>query len=247
MKPEKSNRQRRMTATAAFGILSVLSLMAGAEPLSSVVFDNKSGQAALVKLVGPTTQVVEVPDGQMQSVKAAGGKYYILVRYGDSLDGYRYTRGEPFDVNERETAIGIEYSEITITLHPVINGNYSTAPSSKEEFEKAVVEATPIIGPIFKPVDVELVRPIRAEPLLLKPMDVNLVRFRPVEVNYVPLKVIDVNLAPIRIVDVNAFRPIRIEPVQLRPIDVNLIRLRPIQMNYVPPKAVDCFGRPDYD
>jgi len=142
MKPRVLDRRWVVATAIVSSILYALPPRARAELVSSVTFENKSGQAALVKLVGPTAQTVDVPDGQSQSAKVAAGKYYILVRYGVEPDKYRYTRGEPFDVEEKTTVAGTEYSRITITLHPVIAGNYSTAPSSKEEFEKAIADAT---------------------------------------------------------------------------------------------------------
>lgn len=143
MKPFGFVQQWVVTAGSLISVLCSLPSTARGEWLSSVTFDNKSGKAALVKLVGPTTQAVEVPDGQLRTVKTAPGRYYILVRYNSNPDQYRYTKGEPFDVEEKETATGTEYSEITITLHPVVAGNYSTEPSSKDEFDKAVVGVTP--------------------------------------------------------------------------------------------------------
>jgi hypothetical protein len=41
-------------------------------------------------------------------------------------------KGDPFDVEES----GGEYSEISITLYKVANGNYGSRPARKEDFEK---------------------------------------------------------------------------------------------------------------
>jgi len=100
---------------------------------STITFENRSGEPALVKLVGPTAQTIEVPQGESRTINAAAGEYYILVRYGDNPGQYTYTRGEPFTVQEST----IQYSVLTITLHKVIGGNYGTRPSSAEEFDKA--------------------------------------------------------------------------------------------------------------
>jgi hypothetical protein len=53
------------------------------------------------------------------------------VRYGDSEQNYSYTKGDPFDVEE----YGNQYSEISITLYTVADGNYGSRPARKEDFE----------------------------------------------------------------------------------------------------------------
>jgi len=98
---------------------------------SEVTFDNKSGEAALVKLVGPTYQDVEVSVGGSTSVNVSPGEYYIKVRYG--IPGrYRYAKGEEFKVIETATT----RSNTTITLHKVIGGNYDTGSIDKHEFDE---------------------------------------------------------------------------------------------------------------
>lgn len=98
---------------------------------STITFINKSGVPALVKLVGPTKHSVEVGNGNSQTVRVAGGEYYMLVRYGTE-GKYRYSKGDPFNVHETPT----EYEEISITLHTVEGGNYDSKPSSPEEFNR---------------------------------------------------------------------------------------------------------------
>jgi len=96
---------------------------------NTVSFDNQSGEPALVKLKGPTSSEIEVPDGTKQAVQASAGKYFIKVRYG--VQGkYHYTKGEEFTVEETATT----RSKITITLHKVVNGNYDSRPINEEEF-----------------------------------------------------------------------------------------------------------------
>ena len=96
---------------------------------NTVTFDNQSGQPALVKLVGPTPQEVEVPVGQKRTVTASPGQYYIKTRYG-TPGRYRYTKGDDFLIKETATT----RSQITITLHKVVGGNYETEAISAEEF-----------------------------------------------------------------------------------------------------------------
>jgi hypothetical protein len=102
---------------------------------NTTTFNNHLGEPALVKLMGPTGQTIEVPSGESRMVNVAAGEYYLLVRYGSKPEQYSYSKGEPFTVEQTST----RYSAITITLHKVVGGNYPINPTSKEQFEKAVV------------------------------------------------------------------------------------------------------------
>ena len=119
-------------------ILSLSILLAcviSASSQNTVSFDNQSGEPALVKLIGPTTTEIEVPDATKQSVQASAGKYFIKVRYG--VQGkYHYAKGQEFTVDQTATTT----SEITITLHKVVNGNYESSPINEQEF--GVADAT---------------------------------------------------------------------------------------------------------
>ncbi|MFH1884324.1 MAG: SH3 domain-containing protein [Planctomycetota bacterium] len=103
--------------------------------LNAITFDNQSGEFAVVKLMGPTDQIIEVSSSKSRTVNVNAGEYYILVRYGTKPESYTYSKGEPFTVTQTAT----EYSELTITLHKVIGGNYSAKPISNKEFDKATV------------------------------------------------------------------------------------------------------------
>jgi len=46
----------------------------------TITFDNRSGEQASVRVIGPSKPTVDVPDGQRRTVKVGGGQYYILVR-----------------------------------------------------------------------------------------------------------------------------------------------------------------------
>jgi hypothetical protein len=115
------------------GLAGVGELMADS-PRSTITLDNQSGKLALVKLVGTTPHVVEVPDGQQRTVSAGAGEYYLLARYGSEPGSYSYDRGNPFLVEEGAD----RYTEITITLHQVVDGNYATRPTTCEEFVEAL-------------------------------------------------------------------------------------------------------------
>lgn len=100
---------------------------------SSITFDNQSGDPALVRLVGPTRGEVNVPDGARRVIdNVSAGHYVIRARYGTPRN-YRYAQGESFDVSETATS----YSQLTITLHKVVGGNYHLGSSSASAFEQA--------------------------------------------------------------------------------------------------------------
>jgi hypothetical protein len=115
-------------------LLLTATLSYGQRPRAEITFDNQSGDAALVKLIGPTPRTVPVANQQRRTVTVTGGRYYILVRYGPDREGnYRYTKGDPFDVTQTRR----HYSIISITLHTVVNGNYHAGPSDQKEFDGA--------------------------------------------------------------------------------------------------------------
>jgi hypothetical protein len=98
-----------------------------------VTFDNQSGEPALVRLVGPTRAEVHVGNNRRNSIhRVAGGLYTIRVRYGEP-GNYRYTEGQSFRLVSSSSA----HSVVVITLHPVVDGNYSTHPISAGEFASA--------------------------------------------------------------------------------------------------------------
>jgi hypothetical protein len=107
----------------------------GQEHLNSVTFDNRSGEPALVKIIGPANTTVNVSHGTTQTVKVGAGDYYILVRYGSDPSKFSFTQGDSFTIEQTEK----HYSVITITLHKVIGGNYQARPISKEMFEQAAL------------------------------------------------------------------------------------------------------------
>jgi hypothetical protein len=112
----------------------LLPITAAAQNHSSITFENGAGETALVKLVGPSGRTVSVPKSENRTESGiAPGRYYLVVRYGDVEKDYTYMKGDPFDIEES----GNQYTEMSITLYKVVDGNYNTRPASKEEFEKA--------------------------------------------------------------------------------------------------------------
>jgi len=118
-----------MKNAVAWSVLIVCTCAVAAFGQNKVVFDNQSGEPALVKLIGPTPKEVEVPNGAKVGADAAAGRYVIKVRYG-SPGKYHYAKGQEFAVTETATA----RSETTITLHKVVAGNYETEAISQAEF-----------------------------------------------------------------------------------------------------------------
>ena len=121
-----------MKSIIAWLAVVVIASTIGVYGQNTVTFDNQSGEQALVKLIGPTSKEVDVPNGAQKTVDATAGRYTIAVRYGREPN-YQYTKGDEFDVKEADHA----RSETTITLHKVIAGNYEAHPISQEDFLKS--------------------------------------------------------------------------------------------------------------
>jgi hypothetical protein len=83
----------RLLALAALLLLAA-STGHAQTPRATITFDNQSGEPALVKLIGPTGRLADVPNRQKRTVKLTGGRYHILTRYGASPDSYTYSRGD---------------------------------------------------------------------------------------------------------------------------------------------------------
>ncbi len=125
-----------LAAVAALLVTTLASPLAVAA--STVTFDNKSGQPALVKLEGPTAKSVAVQTGEKSTVEASPGHYFIKTRYG-TPGNYSYSKGDEFDVVETATSS----SRITITLHKVVDGNYQTRPITADEFGELAAQSVP--------------------------------------------------------------------------------------------------------
>lgn len=97
---------------------------------NTITFSNQSGEPALVKVRGATSTQTFVPNGSSSTVNASGGTHYIVVRYGSSPP-YTYSKGESFSVDETAN----QYSAISITLHKVAHGNYSSSSTNQAEFD----------------------------------------------------------------------------------------------------------------
>jgi hypothetical protein len=107
--------------------------------LSTVTVDNGSNDSdVFVKLVSiqanstfPVRQFFMPAHGKMRLNSVRQGVYDI--RYQDLGSGH-LLRSESFDLEEIEDAEGIQYSNVTMTLYKVANGNFQTYPLRAEEF-----------------------------------------------------------------------------------------------------------------
>jgi len=96
-----------------------------------LTFINKSGETALVKLVGPTRNVVQVAHNKEKMVRISSGVYRIFVRYGEP-GRYRYSKGESFEIEDVPNG----NIKAQLTLHGVVDGNYSVSPTDENEFSQ---------------------------------------------------------------------------------------------------------------
>lgn len=129
---------RTRTDRKAVGIIAIVLLLVLQIPVmgiaaekNSLTLINHSGDNALVKLTGPSRRTVTIPNGSSRIVNIAGGQYLIYVRYG-TPGRYRFTKGESFRIEETS----FSYTQATLTLHGVQNGNYHTEASSENEFNR---------------------------------------------------------------------------------------------------------------
>ena len=110
----------RLLGSALLFVFSTVAWV-GAQNSSTLSFVNFSGENATVKVIGPTSGYVDVPNGATKTVNVQGGSYSIVVRYGVP-GSFTYQRGDQFEVSESAYSV----DRISITLHKVPNGNYRT-------------------------------------------------------------------------------------------------------------------------
>ena len=121
---EATNASRSPATTAPAGGLQ------SAGGRNRITFLNRSGSDALVKLVGAALRKITVPNGSNSSVNVPAGTYNIKIRY-ELGRIHSYALGDPFEIVETPTSI----SDVTITLHPVVGGNYTTHPLTQTGFD----------------------------------------------------------------------------------------------------------------
>jgi len=103
--------------------------------------DNKSGEDAIVRVFDEESsrRIAEarVPTGRKHGTSVPDGRYYIVVKYipqpkQDGKASPTYAKGDPFTIRPPAG----KRSVVTITLHKVVNGNYSTVPTDEKAFER---------------------------------------------------------------------------------------------------------------
>jgi len=112
-----------------------------AQGKNTLNFDNKSGQDVVVRVFQQKTDKriaeVKVSDGQTRGTSIADGDYYIVSRYPSQTGkngkaSYTFSKGDPFTIRPPAG----KRSQVTITLHGVIHGNYRAAPTDEKAFER---------------------------------------------------------------------------------------------------------------
>ena len=107
--------------------------------LSTVTIDNgQNNSDVFVKLVSLTgnfakpARFVFIPAHGRFTIKAVTPGSYD-VRYRDLVSGY-LSRSEQFTLEEKKTSRGTQYSDLTLTLYKVQNGNMTTYNLAEDEF-----------------------------------------------------------------------------------------------------------------
>jgi hypothetical protein len=96
--------------------------------LNVISFQNQSGTDATVRLIGPSSQVLTVADGQSFGALVAAGNYYVLVRYGRIPSEYLFEKGGPVSVTEPS-------GERTVA-HVTLQRPAADNPKAREEFDR---------------------------------------------------------------------------------------------------------------
>lgn len=107
--------------------------------LSSVTVDNRRNSSDVFLKLVSLNQVTAYPVrvcfipaySQFTFQKVAAGTYYV--RYRD-LESGGYSKTEPFTLEEIKTFSGTEFSNLSLTLYKVANGNMNTQTIDESEF-----------------------------------------------------------------------------------------------------------------
>ena len=88
-----------------------------------------------MKLIGSSTHVVSVPNGESRSVSVDAREYYFIARFGSSPNQYSYRKSEKFS----EDAASGQVAQVSIALHTVPGLNFRTGRSSAAVFNSVAV------------------------------------------------------------------------------------------------------------
>ncbi len=104
-------------------------------------FANKSGEDVVVRVFHQNSHKriteVRVQNGLTHGTNIADGDYYIVSKYvsktgKDDKGTIRFSKGDPFSIKPPAG----RRSNVTITLHGVVDGNYGAVPSDTTEFDR---------------------------------------------------------------------------------------------------------------
>lgn len=96
--------------------------------LNTITVENLSSMPAKLKLIGPSSQTVDLRAGASAALTVTSGTYSILIRYGVSPIEYEYAKAGPLTVNRTENA----HSSVKITLRkPAVDDQ-----AARSEFER---------------------------------------------------------------------------------------------------------------
>ncbi|MEM4408354.1 MAG: hypothetical protein QXI19_06390 [Candidatus Caldarchaeum sp.] len=116
---------------------------------SEIIIDNQTDRDAVVKIMQKTDRSSKmIRDLYVRSNSRAiarqvpAGTYFLKVAYGVGwhkkqrkfLTNRSFSKSELFTVEQYHTGYSIQYSQITITLHKVYDGNFSFVEMSESEF-----------------------------------------------------------------------------------------------------------------
>jgi len=84
----------------------------GPVPPNTLTVENKSGDPVHAELIGPSKQVLDLPDNESRTVNVAAGEYTMQIRYGDDPKAYSYSKVAPFKVEQTDST----YMAATVTI-----------------------------------------------------------------------------------------------------------------------------------
>ena len=81
-------------------------------PPNTLTVENRSGDPVHAEVIGPSKQVIELPDGEDRTVNVVPGEYTMQIRYGNDPKAYTYSKVAPFKVEQTDTT----YMAATVTI-----------------------------------------------------------------------------------------------------------------------------------
>ena len=97
---------------SAWFVLALASRVHAQAPPNTLKVENRSGDPVHAELIGPSAQVLELPDGEDRTINVAPGEYTMQIRYGNDPKAYTYSKVAPFKIEQTSTT----YMAGTITI-----------------------------------------------------------------------------------------------------------------------------------